>query len=406
MHLQLPRSRAARAAVLGIVLLALAIGTCALRGRPVPAVRVVRRDLVETLVLSGRVLSRSKAAVGVPFAASVASVLVDEGTRVRKGQPLVLLDDREARAAVEKGRADLEQAVARLAQLRTTSARVNAEALVQARLRLEEAQRKLARTEALRHDGFVSETDVEDAVRAVDLARSQVTSADTQARSSAQGGSDDRLALAAVESARAGLASAETRLAQMRVESPASGTVLTRSVEPGKAVSPGEALLVVALDTPAELLAQPDEKNLGALRVGLAAKASADAFPGLAFPATVSLVAPNVDLSRGTVDVRFRVPDPPAYLRTDMTLSIEIEVGRKARTLAIPLAAVRDASRAPSVLVGRSGRAELRPVSLGIRGTELVEVTGGLSESEVVLVPTGPAIRAGIRVRPLLPAGG
>ena len=45
---------------------------------------------------------------------------------------------------------------------------------------------------------------------------------------------------------------------------------------------------------------------------------------------------------RGSVEARFRVPEPPDYLRADMTVSIDIGVGRKARALTVPSEAVRE----------------------------------------------------------------
>ncbi len=93
-------------------------------------------------------------------------------------------------------------------------------------------------------------------------------------------------------------------------------------------VQPGRTLLVVARDGPTQLSVLPDEKNLAFLRLGQPATASVDAFPDRVFPARVAYIAPAVDLSRGTVEVKLDVPDPPPFLRPDMTVSVNVEVGR------------------------------------------------------------------------------
>ena len=387
----LRRSRTARYGGALLLVLVASWGLRTLRGRPVEAARVGRKDLLETLVVNGRVLARSKAALGSPVASRVLDVLFEEGDRVKAGQLLVRLDDREAAAAVAEARALLERT-------RGADRRAAEEARAQAALRLELADRELARVAALRTDGFVSEQQADDARKVRDLARSELAAGAAKARAAAPGGEDER----AAESA---LRAAEARLALLRVTAPEPGVVLVRSVEPGDVVPPGKVLVTMALDRETQILAQPDERNLPSLRVGQKARASADAYPDRSFAAEVISVAPGVDLARGTVDVKLRVPDPPPDLRTDMTLSVELEVGRKEKVLVVPLEAVRDAATAPWVWSVRGRRAARTPVRLGARGGNVAEVVEGLSEGDIVVRRPRDVARDGESVRAVLPQG-
>jgi HlyD family secretion protein len=389
MGLPLPRSRAVRVGAVLVLLALVLAGVRTLLGRSVEAVRASRTDLLETLVVSGRVLARSKASIGSPVTGRVEAVLVEEGDRVKAGQPLVRLDEREAAAAVAEARARLEKA-------RGSDRRSAEEDRSQAALRLAIEERQLARVSALRTEGFVSEREEDDARQARDLARSALSAAAEKLRAAAAGGTDERAALAA-------LASAEARLAQLRVLAPEAALVLVRSVEPGDVVSPGKVLLTLALDRETQLIAQPDEKNLPSLRVGQRARASADAFPDRSFAAEVISISPGVDLARGTVDVKLRVLDPPSELRTDMTLSVELEVGKRSGVLVVPLESVGDAASDPWVLAIRSGRAVRTPVTLGARGGAVAEVVKGLAEGDVVVRVPGNA-KDGQRVRAVLAA--
>lgn len=391
MGLPLPRSRAVRAVGAFLLLSLLLVGFRSIRGRAVPASRVTRTDLLETLVVSGRVLARSKASIGSPVTGRVETVLVEEGDRVTAGQPLVRLDEREAAAAVAEARARLEKT-------RGADRQAAEEERRQAALRLAIEERQLSRVSALRAEGFVSERDEDDARQARDVARSSLAAASEKARAAAAGGADERAAAAALQAA-------EARLSQLRVLAPEPAVVLVRSVEPGDVVSPGKVLLTLALDRETQLIAQPDEKNLPSLRVGQKARASADAFPDRSFAAEVISISPGVDLARGTVDVKLRVPDPPADLRTDMTLSVELEVGTRKGVLVVPLEAVGDAASEPWVLAIRSGRAVRTPVTLHARGGGVAEVVKGLAEGDVVVQAPG-ATKDGQRVRGVLPARG
>ena len=168
--------------------------------------------------------------------------------------------------------------------------------------------------------------------------------------------------------ARAARDAAAAKLAQTRIVAPADGTILDRSVEPGDIVQPGKRLMTLAVDGPTRLTALVDEKNLSLLRIGQAAIAAADAFPDSRFTATLEYLSPGIDVQRGTVEAKFSVASPPAFLRSDMTVAIDIGVADKQNALVVPAGAVRDAGLPePWVLVLRDGRAERRAVKLGAR---------------------------------------
>lgn len=391
--------RAVRNSVVIAALIVILLAATLCRGASVPAARVVRAPIVETLVVNGRVLAKSKSEIGSVQTGRVQTVAVEEGDRVIAGQLLVQLDDAEARAAAGEARGRLGQAEARLDQLLGKTGTVESEKLRQARARFENAERTWKRKQELHASGIAPQSDVDDAAEALSIARSAVDSA--EAESSSVRGTDARLARASVDEARAALAAATTRVAQMRITAPAAGTIIDRLTEPGAVVRAGDKLLVMTLDSATQLIAEPDEKNLGSLRVGQTARASADAFPERSFEARVSYVAPSVDIQRGTIEVRFDVPTPPDYLRTDMTLSIEIESGNKPSALVVPSEALRGTTGAPKLLVVERGRAIERDVRTGARGAGLVEIADGVKEGDTVLLPNGP-LAVGDRVRPKL----
>lgn len=389
-------------ALLIVLLLGAGWAFRSLRGREVATAEVERKEVVASLVLNGRVLALARSSLGSPRAGRVAEVLVEEGDRIHAGETLVRLEDQEESAAVGEAQARVAQQEARLASLSGTSAKVANEALAQARLEVDQAARQLARSEALHRDGLIPATDLESARRARDLAASRLRSAEVEQRDQAPGGNAARLAQADLAEARAALRAAEAQRGQTVIRAPADGVVLIRHVAQGDAVLPGRALLDVQLASETLLLAQPDEKNLHDLRIGQPALASADAFPDRIFRAELIYIAPNVDLERGTVDVKLRVIAPPPDLRTDMTLSIDIETGRKRDALVVPLDAVRDlaagaAERPPWALVLEKGRAVRRDLRLGLVGGKTAEVLSGLALGEPVIVD--PTVAPGARVR-------
>lgn len=336
-------------AVLAVLALLAAVAVVLLRPPLVSALEVRPAPLVRTLQFSARVATVSRVDVGATLTGRVRRVLVEEGAQVRAGQPLVELEEDELRATLAQARA----------------------AQVQAQATLRNSVVELDRTQALVAQGFVSASRSDEARRAADVARAQLQAADATAQA------------------------AQARLSQARIVAPRDARVLARHTEPGQIVQAGKSLLALALAGPTQLEAQVDERFLEQLAVGQQAFVVADAFPERRFAARVLSLAPAIDAQRGSVEVKFALEgQAPAFLREDLTVSMEVLTGRRDSALVIPLAALRGPA---SVLVAQDGRAQLRTVRLGLRTMEAAEVLEGLAAGDLVL--TGAA-EPGQRMRP------
>jgi HlyD family secretion protein len=388
---------------LAVALIAAGIAAMALRGPAVDVLEVQPAALVRNLRFSARVATLSRVDVGSTVTGRVAQVLVDEGAQVRRGDVLVRLESDELRAALAQAVAAEQQAQARLAGLRSTGRTATAASLAQADATLRAAQVELARQQQLVAQGFVSASRIDEARRAVEVAQAQQDNARAQTQANADSGTDVVQAQAQLALSRAATSAARARLAQAEVMAPTDARVLSRQVEPGQIVQPGRALMSLALAGPTQLVAPVDERFLDQLQPGQRAAVVADAFPGQPFPARVLSIAPAVDAQRGAIEVKLALDrQPPSFLREDMTLSVDVETGRRERTLVVPLSALRTqpAPAAATVLVVNDGHSRERTVRLGLRTLDAVEVLDGLAAGEQVLLradrPPGEKVRASV----------
>ena len=370
-----------------VVAVGVAVGAVSLRGPLVDAVVVQSAPLVRTLQFSARVATLSRVDVGSTLTGRVAQVRVAEGAQVRQGDVLVQLESDELRAALAQAVASERQAQARLTGLRSSGRTAAQAASAQANATLQAANASLARVQQLVAEGFYSPAQLDEARRAVDVARAQQLGAQAQLQATADAGTEVAQAQAQLALAQAATVAAQARLAQATLVAPADARVLVREVEPGQIVQPGKALLSLALAGPTQLVAQVDERFLEQLQLGQPAWVVADAFAAQRFAARVLSIAPAVDAQRGAIEVKFSIEQAPAFLREDMTLSVEVETARRERTLVLPQAALRGPAGGDqaSVLVLQDGRAQVRNVRLGLRTLDAVEVLGGLKESDTVL---------------------
>ncbi|MFC5499402.1 efflux RND transporter periplasmic adaptor subunit [Caenimonas terrae] len=373
-----------------------------LLGPQVPVRTVTQRDFVQSVVASGHVEAPHRVSIGTQITGTVRRVPVAEGQVVAAGQVLIELESAELRAAAAQADVAVAQAQARLRQVAEVQAPVAEQALRQAQVNLDNARAQLRRNADLFRQGFIGQAALDDLQKAVDLAQAQLHSAQKQVETARSGGSDHAIAVTALQQARASADAAHSRLRYATIEAPVAGTLIDRSVEAGDVVQPGKALMVLSPAGETELVVQIDEKNIHLLALGQQARASADAYPESRFDARLVYINPGVDAQRGSVEVKLAVAEPPAYLRQDMTVSVDIQVAARPAAVLVPTDAVHDVdAAAPWVLRVEEGRARRRPVRLGLRSGGLSEVLDGLRAGDLVVPAAEARIRDGSRLRPL-----
>lgn len=344
-----------------------------LQGPELNGYRLETRPLVQRVVASGEVDSQSLAQVGSEITGVVAVRHVREGDTVKAGDLLLELRDDEQRARLREAEAALQQLI--------DSSRPQAQAtLREAQNNLEQADRELQRRETLFERKLLASEALEQARRATLTARVVRDRARFAAAAVGEGGSEEQVLRQRLEAARANLAKA-------RIHAQVDGIVQTREVEPGDLVQPGRTLLTIARSGSSEILLPLDEKNLAPIELGQAARIIADAYPDRVLPARVSFIAPSVDTARGTIDVHLDLLEPADFLRQGMTVSVNIETGRREQALVLPNDALRarDGTRA-QVLRVNDGVVERVGVRLGMLGTALSEVSEGLAAGDLVLI--------------------
>lgn len=392
---------AKRVAVVAVIA-ALAFAATKLANRPprVDTIRATRGPLIETIVASGRVQPASRVALAFETVGTVVAVSVSEGSRVRRGEVLVQLDDAAARASVEQARANLAQTEASLGRIRGLSARIASTDVRNAEIALESARAREQTQRQLEAGGATTQTAIDDAVRARQTAEAALARAIEQSGGLARGGDDVRVAAATRSASQAALRAAQANLDRTSLRAPFDGVVLSRSVEPGLVVSPGTTVLELASSGPLEIVVNVDESHLGRVALGQHALVSAESFPDRRFEAEVASIAPAVDPLRGTVEIKLAVAAPPEYLRPDMTASVEIETARASSALVLPNEVIHDlASDRPWVFVVQSGVVHRRELRLSLRGDAQVGIASGLDASTDVVRSDVPELSEGLAVR-------
>jgi len=383
-------------------LLLLVLGAALLRwwlGPLVQTEAVQRRDVLQTLVASGRVETAHRVNIGAQITGTVAGVPVAEGQTVKAGDVLVELVGTELQSAQRQAQQAVVQAQNRLRQMNELQAPVVQQTLRQAQASLDTAQAHSLRQAALFEQGFIGQAALDESRKALALADAQVLAAQKQVASTRAGGAEHTLAVGAVTEAQANAEMVNAKARYAVIQAPTSGQLIGRKVEVGDVVQAGKVLMTLSPEGAMQLVLQIDEKNLRLMALGQQALASADAYPQQPFKAQVGYINPGINAQTGAVEIKLDVLEPQQTLKQDMTVSVDLVVARQAQVLALQVGLVNEISgTSPWVWLLQAGHAVRRPVRLGLRGGAWVEVLEGLREGDAVItLPT--AVREGQRVR-------
>lgn len=336
--------------------------------RPKPlsvAVAEVRRGAVLATVANtraGTVDACNRARLSPPMGGQIARLPVKEGGRVEKGDVLLELWNQDQRAQVSQAERD---AVA--ARSRTRQACVTATV----------AEKNAGRIRELRKQSLVSQGEMEKAVG----------EADAQAAGCDAARDQEKVSQARIDVARA-------ELERTILRAPFAGVVAEINGEVGEFVTPSPVGIptpptVDLVDGSCLYISAPiDEVDAPAVRAGMKASISLDAFPGRRFPGFVRRVAPYVldaEKQARTVEIEAEIENPEKYnLLPGYSADVEVILDNRENVLRIPSQALIEGKRA-LVLNVATGRLEARPIERGVANWEFTEIRKGLTEGDLVV---------------------
>jgi RND family efflux transporter MFP subunit len=348
------------------------------QGTPVAVTTAVaamseRPDLFEA---GGTVRGRASATLASRVMATVQAVLVQPGDRVRAGQPLVLLDDRDVAAAARQARARATAAARALDASHAEQASADAA--------LTFARATHGRIAALYERKSATAQEFDQAVASLRSAETRVVRA--------KAGIDE--IHASLEAARAGGDAADVTASFARVVAPFAGLVTEKLVEPGNLAAPGTPLLRLEDTQSLELEIRIDESRAAWVTSDLPVSVVVDGTHGrLDLAGRVVEIARAIDADSRAFLVTIALPAAET-LRPGMFGRAYLP-GPTRSALWIPDGALVRRGQLTSVFVVDRDKAHLRLVNAGRSRSAQTEVLAGLSAGEVVVIAPPPGLRDG-----------
>lgn len=341
----------------------------------------------------GTVRAKTNTVLSSKVVGTVIALQAREGDRVRAGQVLVEVDNRDAKTQVQKAQAGVREAQTGIAEVdKNIRAAEAAKAAADANRAL--AASTLKRYQALLERRSVSPQEFDEVETKHKIALAEVERAERMLQAAI---AHKNVVAAKVDQAQADVAVAQVYAGYARITSPLNGIVVTKHAEVGSLAAPGQPLLTIE-DNNYRLEAAVEESQLRNIRLGTSAMVTIDALGPEELSGRVAEIVPAADPASRSYTVKIDLPGQP-LLRSGLFGKARFLSGDR-QVLTVPSKAILQRGQLSSVyVVDASGIARLRLITLGKALGERVEVLSGLSDGERILVESSAINREGVKVQ-------
>lgn len=349
---------------------------------PVRQHQVSRGELRAEVMGTGTLEARVKASISSQISGRVRMIAADQGDEVSIGDTLVTLDDDELQQQVEIAQANLEVAQAAVDRLKSDEARAAAT--------LTQANNEHRRIEQLVAKGVVTQAETEKSAEGLAIAEAGVA----------------RARFAVIEGRKQVVAAEETRrfhrarLADTQITAAFDGLIVRRQRDAGDVAVPGSPILTLISTEELWISAWVDETEMSRLKVEQPARIVFRSEPDREFSGKVFRLGREVDRETREFIVDVQTLELPSNWAVGQRADVYIETERKPEVTFLPPAFVVWRDNAPGVFVNANGSAEWRPLVLGLRRHDMVEVVRGVEPGELAIMPVDgkASLRAGGKV--------
>jgi HlyD family secretion protein len=363
-------------------------------------------EIAEHIMADATLSPFAQAAISPKITAPVKTFYVQRGSKVKEGQLLAVLENRDL--AAEALDSEGQYTAAQASYDMQTKAQVLEEFhkaeldVSQAKAQLQLQQNIVDARKKLLEEGAIPGRDYDTAAAALvqvqetyDIAANHLEGLKKVSRQAALQQAQGQLS-----SAKGKYLAAQAQVSYSEIHSPISGVVSDRPLFAGETATTGSALITV-MDT-SSLLAKVHLSQTAAQRLSVGDEATVT-IPGIdaPVPAKISLISPALDPGSTTVEVWLRVENKAGKFKAGTPVRSSITGRTVAKAIKVPLSAVitaQDGSKSVMV-IGPDGAAHKTPVELGINDDEDVQVTKGLNGSETVITVGAYGLDEGTKVK-------
>jgi multidrug efflux pump subunit AcrA (membrane-fusion protein) len=365
-----------------------------------------KTSISQTVQAEAVVFPLKQATVAPKITSTITDFKVQRGSPVKKGQLLVVLENKDLAAQAESSKGDFEQADANFVitinsglPQQLQKAELDAAA---AKSAFDAAQKVYDSRKELFLQGAIPRRDLDSAEVALAQARSQNEQAQKQLIDLRRLGNNQlkKAAQGSKESAEGHYRAAAAQLSYSEIRSPIDGVVTDRPLFVGDLATANQPILTVMDTSSLVAKAHIPQSDAALLRVGDPAEIKVAAL-NEPVKGRVSLVSPALDPGSTTIEVWVEARKPNPALKPGMSVSLSISAKTVKDAIAVPASAVfkNDDGAYYVLLAGTDKKAHQKVVQLGVKNAELTQIASGINAGDPVITSGGYALTEGTSIQ-------
>jgi multidrug efflux pump subunit AcrA (membrane-fusion protein) len=362
--------------------------------------KVIKDDITRVVEETGIVKSQvgAQVKVGTRATGTLMKLRFQVGDKVKKGDLIAVIDDRQILADMDNAKANLVYAESNYNLVKSSYPLKIAEQDSQVKsikAQLDYASTTLKREQELLKRNFATQDEVEKAKKEADVYAANLQQAQTTLeRLKDEYSKQVSLAQSSADQSKARLKNLEVSLTYTRIFSPSGGIVSQVSTQEGEMVVSGLSttnLITIIDPTRLEIWIYVDETDIGKVKEGMEVEYRVDAFRERKFKGTIGSIYPQPEVKENVVYYLAIVrvdPKDAEVLRTEMTTHVKVISEIKKGVLLVPNMAVKFEKGDYVVLVPKGGKNTPVIVKIGVRDEKNTEIVSGLKEGDEIVIET------------------
>jgi RND family efflux transporter MFP subunit len=349
--------------------------------REVRLAKVEDRAMEDVVSVTGTLAAYEQATISSKISGRIRTINVDLGSVVQAGQVIAQLETRDAQLRLQTAEAALAQARARLGLDPTANdEKIDIEQTAtvrQAKAVLEEAELKINRMKSLSQQGVISKSQLDAAESEYKVALSRYQDAQEEIR--------NRQAVLLQRKSEIDIA--RQQIADTSIKAAFNGVVHEKRANVGEVVSSGSPIVSVVKIDPLRLRTEVPERESRSIKQGQLVRVSVEGDTNI-YSGIVKRISPAISAQNRVLVIEAEVPNngqlkPGAFAKAD------IVVDAKSLVVAVPENAVVSFAGIDKVITVQEGKAAEKPVTLGRRSNNWIEILSGIKAGESVVLQPG-----------------
>lgn len=341
--------------------------------------KVYPSQMFTLLNASGYVVAQRKASVASKITGQIEWLGVEEGSQVKKGQIIARLEGKDARAAREQAKANLDNAVSNLEM---------------AKVEMNDATLQYNRQKELLSYGIVSQSEFDIAEARYRRAKAAVSAAESS-----------------IHAYKAALHSADVAVNYTYIRAPFDAVVLTKDADIGDIITPlgaaanAKAAVVTIADMDSLLVeADVSESNLQKVKVDQPCEIQLDALPETRFRGKVHMIVPTADRSKASVMIKVKFLDKDKRILPEMSAKVAFlerpvtEEEQKPK-IAVNIETVVTYNSSKFAFLIKDNYVKKVPLTTGTQIGDMVEVLDGVKPGDKVVLNPPKTLKDGSRIK-------